>query len=60
MAIKNCEYYEYLLPEAIINYGVINELVPDEKGLMHAPMEPGLGVEIDFDLIEKKKITVLS
>lgn len=59
MAIKNCEYYEYLLPEAIVNYGLVNELVPDEKGLIHAPMAPGLGVEIDFDLIEKRKITVL-
>lgn len=60
MAIRNCEYYEYLLPEAIINYGLVNEIVPDKDGLVHAPMKPGLGVEIDFDLIERKKISVMS
>jgi L-alanine-DL-glutamate epimerase-like enolase superfamily enzyme len=28
-------------------------------GLVHAINRPGLGAAIDFDLIEKKKITVL-
>jgi L-alanine-DL-glutamate epimerase-like enolase superfamily enzyme len=59
MAIRNCEYYEYLLPEAIIKYGIANDIEPDRDGLVHAPMKPGLGVEIDFDLIERKKIAVL-
>jgi L-alanine-DL-glutamate epimerase-like enolase superfamily enzyme len=59
MAIKNCEYYEYLLPEAIVNYGLVNEPIPDKDGLLHAPMKPGLGADIDFDLIEHKKIAVL-
>lgn len=59
MAIRNCDYYEYLLPEAIINYGLVEEIVPDEHGLVHAPTKPGLGVEIDFGLIERKKLGVL-
>jgi L-alanine-DL-glutamate epimerase-like enolase superfamily enzyme len=28
-------------------------------GLVHAPTKPGLGYDIDFDLIERKKISVL-
>jgi L-alanine-DL-glutamate epimerase-like enolase superfamily enzyme len=60
MAIRNCEYYEYLLPEAIINYGMVKDIAIDRDGLVHAPMGPGLGVEIDFDLIARKKVGVLS
>jgi L-alanine-DL-glutamate epimerase-like enolase superfamily enzyme len=59
LAIRNCEYYEYLLPEAIIKYGIVNDIEPDRDGLVHAPMAPGLGVEIDFDLIARKKTGVL-
>ena len=28
-------------------------------GLVHAPSKPGLGYEIDFELIERKKLAVL-
>lgn len=59
MAIKNCDYYEYLLPEAIINYGLVTEIAVDAEGMVHAPMKPGLGVDIDFALIEKNKVGVL-
>ena len=60
MAIRNCEYYEYLLPEAIIKYGLVNDVEPDRDGLVHAPMEAGLGVEIDLDLIRRRKTVVLT
>ncbi len=59
MAIRNCEYYEHLLPEAIIKYGIVNDIEPDRDGLVHAPMKPGLGVEIDFDLIKRKQTATL-
>ena len=35
------------------------ELQIDANGLMHAPSEPGLGGEIDFDLIARKTEVVL-
>jgi L-alanine-DL-glutamate epimerase-like enolase superfamily enzyme len=60
MAIRNCDYYEYLLPEAIIKYGLISDVEPDRDGLVHAPMTPGLGVEIDLDLIRRKNTAVLT
>jgi len=60
MAIKNCEYFEVLLPDASQKYGVLNEIEVDADGLVHAPMTPGIGAEIDFDLIESKKVEVLS
>ena len=60
MAIKNCEFFEVLLPDAAQKYGLLQDIEVDGDGLVHAPNEPGLGAEIDFDLIEKKKIAVLS
>ncbi len=60
MGIKNCEYFEVLLPDASQKYGVINEIEVDADGLVHAPMTPGIGAEIDFELITAKKTDVLS
>jgi L-alanine-DL-glutamate epimerase-like enolase superfamily enzyme len=59
MAIRNCEYFEVLLPEASHRYGLTHDLKVDAQGLVHAPEGPGLGVEIDFDLIRRNTISVL-
>jgi len=40
-------------------YGMTKELEIDRDGLMHAPMAPGVGGEIDFGLIERKTEAVL-
>lgn len=60
LAIPNTEFFEVLLPDGAQKYGLAEEIVVDADGLVHAPMEPGLGAAIDFDLIERKKISVLS
>ena len=36
------------------------DVTVDRNGLVHAPAEPGLGAKIDFELIERKKVGVLS
>jgi L-alanine-DL-glutamate epimerase-like enolase superfamily enzyme len=48
-----------LLPDGAQKYGLIEDIAVDRNGLVHAPMDPGLGANIDFDLIAKKKIAVL-
>jgi L-alanine-DL-glutamate epimerase-like enolase superfamily enzyme len=60
MAIPNCEYFEVLLPDGMQKYGLAPDIAVDRSGLVHAPQTPGLGAAIDFELIEKKKIAVLS
>jgi len=60
MAIKNCEFFEVLLPSGAQKYGLIEDIELDSGGNVHAFNEPGLGAKIDFDLIERKKITVVS
>jgi L-alanine-DL-glutamate epimerase-like enolase superfamily enzyme len=59
MAIKNCEFFEVILPDATQKYGLVEEIEVDGQGFVHAFNEPGLGAKIDFDLIERKKVAVL-
>ena len=60
MAIRNCEYFEVLLPDGAQKYGLVDDIEVDAKGLVHAIDKLGLGAEIDFDLIKRKQIAVLS
>jgi L-alanine-DL-glutamate epimerase-like enolase superfamily enzyme len=60
MAIRNTEFFEVLLPDAMQKYGLAEDIIVDQNGLVHAPTAPGLGANIDFALIERKKMGVLS
>ncbi len=55
MAIPNTEFFEVLLPDGAQKYG----LAPDIEiidGHVHAIDRPGLGADIDFDLIKSKHV----
>ncbi len=60
MAIKNCEFFEVLLPSGAQKYGLVEDIEVDSEGNVHPFNAPGLGAEIDFDLIERNKIAVVS
>jgi L-alanine-DL-glutamate epimerase-like enolase superfamily enzyme len=60
MAIRNCEFFEVLLPAAAQKYGLVEDIEPDAHGLVRAPAGPGLGAAIDFDLIARQKTAVLT
>lgn len=59
-SIRNTTFFEVLLPDAAQKYGLQKDIVVDRDGMVHVPHEPGLGAAIDFDLIERKKIAVLT
>jgi L-alanine-DL-glutamate epimerase-like enolase superfamily enzyme len=59
MAVKNCEYFEVLLPDEVQKHGLVQDIEVDENGMVHAHQEPGLGAQIDFDLIEHNKVAEL-
>jgi len=59
MAVNNCEYFEVLLPAAAQKYGLVNDIEVDNQGLVHASEEPGLGYEIDWELVISKTTRVL-
>jgi L-alanine-DL-glutamate epimerase-like enolase superfamily enzyme len=59
MAIRNCEFFEVLMPAAAQKYGLVDDIEVDSRGLVHAMNGPGLGAHIDFGLIERQKTAVL-
>ena len=43
MAIRNCEFFEVLLPAGAQKYGLIEDVEVDGQGLVHAPRARGSG-----------------
>ena len=60
MAIPNTSFMEVLLPHEAWWHGLVEEIQIDSDGFAHAPTKPGLGYEVDLDLVERQKIAVLS
>ena len=60
MAIQNTEFFEVLLPAQSQKYGLVQDIEVDRDGMVYAPTGPGLGAQIDFELIERKKLAVLA
>ena len=58
-SLRNTTFFEVLLPDGAHKYGVLNDIKIDKNGMAHCPETPGIGAEIDFDLIKKKQIAVL-
>lgn len=50
-AIRNCSYLELLAPVADFSFGLVQDL-PIERGVATLPDGPGLGVALDWDMIE--------
>ena len=59
-SIRNTEFFEVLLPDGAQKYGLEQDITVGRDGLVHVPDGPGLGAAIDFKLIERKKIAVLT
>jgi L-alanine-DL-glutamate epimerase-like enolase superfamily enzyme len=54
------DYTEVLQPDAAQKHGLIQDIQVDAQGLVQAPTGPGLGYEIDWDLIKRNKVAELS
>lgn len=54
-AVKNCEYFEYFVPEDFFAFPLVDYRLPiDESGHIHVPTGDGIGVEVDFEYIKKE------
>ena len=51
-AVKNCEFYEMFWPDPR-RYGLKEYPVLDNEGYIHVPQKPGLGFEIDWEVVGK-------
>lgn len=59
MAVNNCDYYEVFPSTGANKYGLVVDIQVDSKGLVYAPQKPGLGYEIDWDLVKREMVQVL-
>ena len=53
MAVPNCEFFEFFPCTGDNMYGLVND-IDMTGGVVHAPTEPGLGYEIDWDLVKRE------
>lgn len=53
-AIRNCEYFEYFVPEEDYRLPMAGSLPIDHGGTIHVPRGPGIGVELDWDVIDDR------
>jgi len=59
MAVNNCDYYEVFPCSGANKYALVEDIEVDGEGLVHISEEPGLGYEIDWDLVEREKTQVI-
>lgn len=52
LAYDNCEYFEQAAPYEKYEIGAKQVFRPDEQGFIHPTGLPGLGVELDWDVLE--------
>jgi L-alanine-DL-glutamate epimerase-like enolase superfamily enzyme len=52
-AIRNCEYFELLVPEEPFRFPMKDAYPIDAQGVAHVPKKPGIGVELDWDAIDR-------
>ncbi len=61
MALSNARYFEILLPDDAQKYGLLRDIELEADGTIaiDAFDKPGVGAEIDFDLVKAKTVEVL-
>lgn len=66
LAIPNCGWYEVLIPHAPgdyssdhLSWGLVEEIPIDSNGYASVPERPGLGIDIDWDLVRGRTVAEL-
>ena len=59
MAVPNCEFYEVFPCTGANKFGLVQDIEVDNNGLVYAPTRPGLGYEIDWDLLRRDSIATV-
>ncbi len=58
MAVGNCDFYEVFPSTGANKYGLVKDIEVDDQGFVYAPEKPGLGYEIDWDLVKRETVQV--
>lgn len=55
-SLNNVNSYEWIIPDELHNYGIIDYPEPDTSGTIKCPSGAGLGVHLDFEVLSKNLI----
>jgi L-alanine-DL-glutamate epimerase-like enolase superfamily enzyme len=55
-AIQNCEFFEQAVPLERFEVCAKDHFSIDSEGYVHVPVRPGMGVELDWDEIDKRTV----
>ena len=58
MATGNCDFYEVFPSTGANKYALVKDIEVDDQGFVYAPEKPGLGYEIDWELVKREKVQV--
>lgn len=58
-SVGNCDFFEYWMPQAAHQFGLVEDIRLNERGIIEAPASPGLGYEIDWEWIEAHRVATL-
>ena len=56
LGFPNCKYFEQSVPYDSYEYGMKDVIRTQPDGYVYAPRGPGLGVEVDWEAMEKATI----
>ena len=57
---RNRDLYGHIVPEEWHLHGLVDEIKVDEEGYVHAPSSLGLGMEVDWPMIERRQVAAVS
>jgi L-alanine-DL-glutamate epimerase-like enolase superfamily enzyme len=58
-SVRNCEFFEAMIPAGLFDFGPQGSLYIDSDGYVHVPQKPGLGVGIDWPLLDRPTLAKL-
>ena len=58
-SVANCDFFEYWMPQAAHQFGLVDDVSLNERNVIEAPEKPGLGYELDWDYLDSHKIATL-
>lgn len=54
-----CDYYEVFPASGANKFALVEDIEVDDQGLVYAPEKPGLGYDIDWELVKRETVQVV-
>lgn len=58
LAFPNCKFFEQPVPYPAYEFGCVNPIRTNADGFVTAPDGPGLGIKMDWDIVEESSILI--